>query len=107
MKSEVCKLCGKPYQVVYRLSDALWQTLFGNKAAWTVCPGCIEEVARKNGIFLYWEASEGHYPTDKHELNVTCLHCGYNYTIDIDHATRLDVCPVCHKVYDTRKASIS
>ncbi len=59
---EECDYCGALYATIYRLPDDIWDRIkpedrFGVYEL--ICPKCADKLARKNGIYLYWEATEG------------------------------------------------
>jgi len=63
-KGELCRFCDKRYLTVWRAPDYLWEKMTGIKnGSGLMCPKCFDELARKEGIELYWECREDEFPT--------------------------------------------
>ena len=61
---EKCMNCGYRYLMVYRVPDSVWERVTGRtNGSGLLCPRCCDDIARKKGIWLFWEAAEGEFPT--------------------------------------------
>ena len=61
---EKCQRCDWVYETVYRIDDSLWERISPKKSkAGLLCPECADELARRQGITLFWEAKQGEYPS--------------------------------------------
>lgn len=61
--SEQCGRCFSRFDTVYILPDDIWLVVSGKVGeAEHLCPKCADELARENGIALYWTAAVNEYP---------------------------------------------
>lgn len=68
MQGERCQFCGKIYLTVYRIPDGIWEKIKPKgktKGAGLACIECADMAAKLEGMSLYWEAADGHFPTEK------------------------------------------
>jgi len=62
--SEECDYCGALYNTIYRLPDDIWDRIKHDDKRGVfelICPKCADKLARRNGIYLYWEGTEGNW----------------------------------------------
>lgn len=59
---ELCAICGKRYLTVWKAPDVLWTALMRPHAG-LVCPVCFDQLARSNGVSLYWTCTPGEFPS--------------------------------------------
>ena len=59
---ELCSVCGKRYLTVFSIPDDVWLKVNGGKEGGLICISCVDEIARKLGISLFWKAKENEYP---------------------------------------------
>ena len=62
-----CMECGRSYDTAYWVPFELWTKVSGRRdGSGRLCIKCCDSMALSKGIKLYWEACEGHYPTENH-----------------------------------------
>jgi len=60
---EQCQRCGVRYDTIYRVPPAVWHRILPAAGeAGLLCLPCCEELARKAGLVLHWDAAVGQFP---------------------------------------------
>jgi hypothetical protein len=63
---EKCQSCNKFYEIIYRIPNNLWKKISGKKdGSGLLCIECLDKIARKKGMYLYWVGTIKKFPTIK------------------------------------------